>query len=127
MAPTSSKNPLPPPFAPSRLSTRTKNKDTWPGVIDKPNPRRTPAEMQAIREQKAIDKQEKERRREEAMYKAADIEDQQRQEDLKRTAKSNLLKPQVASFRPPVPQVAKDVEDEIGSTDIINNKKTALC
>ena len=125
MAPTNSKNPLPPHFAPSQLSTRTKNKDTRPGVVDKPNPRRTPAEMQAIREQKAIDKQEKERKREEAMKKAADIEDQQRQEDLKHTAESNLLKPQVVSFRPPVPRVAKDVEDEIGSTNIINNKKNS--
>ena len=56
----SSKNPLPPPFAPSRPSTRTKNKDARPGVVDKPKPRRTAAEMQAIQDQQAFDKQDKE-------------------------------------------------------------------
>lgn len=49
------------------------------------------------------------------MRNAADIEDQQRQEDLQRTAQSNVRKPQVASFRPSAPTAAKDVEDEIGS------------
>jgi hypothetical protein len=44
------------------------------------------------------------------MNKAADIEDQQRQEDLKRTAESNVRKLPVASFRPPVPTAAKEVE-----------------
>ena len=111
----SSKNPLPPPFAPSRPSTRTKNKDARPGAIDKPKPRRTPAEMQTIREQKTLDKQEKERDKDEAMKKAADIEDRQRQEDLKRIAESNICKPAAASFRPPVPTAVKDVENDIGS------------
>ena len=109
------KNPLPPPFAPSRPSTRTKNKDARPGAIDKPKPRRTPAEMQTIREQKTLDKQEKERDKDEAMKKAADIEDRQRQEDLKRIAESNICKPAAASFRPPVPTAVKDVENDIGS------------
>jgi hypothetical protein len=113
MAP--SKNPLPPPFAPSRPSTRTKNKDARPGVVDKPKPRRTPAEMQAIRDQQAFDKQEKERNQEKAMKNAADIEDQQRQEDLQRIAQSNVRKPHVASFRPPAPMEI-DVEDEIGGS-----------
>ena len=113
MAP--SKKPLPPPFIPSQPSTRTKNKDVHPGAIDKPKPRRTPAEMEAFRSQQAFDKQEKKRNQEQAMKKAADIEDQQYQEDLQRTAQSNVHKPQVASFRPPAPAVAKDVEDEIGS------------
>jgi hypothetical protein len=72
--------------------------------------------MQALREQEAFDKQEKNRKVEEALKKAAEIEDQQRQEDLKRTAESNLRKPPLASFRPPVPTLAKDVEAEIGST-----------
>ena len=117
------KNPLPPPFAPSRPSTRTKNKDARPGVIDKPKPRRTPAEMQAIREQKTFEKQEKERQKEEAMNEAAVIEDQQRQEDLERTAVSNVPKPPAASFRPPVPTGAKDVEDDIGSA---HTKDSAL-
>jgi hypothetical protein len=119
----SGKNPLPPPFAPSRPSTRTKNKDARPGAIDKPKPRRTPAEMQTIREQETFDKQEKERKKEEAMKKAADIEDQQRQEDLKRTAESNVHKPPAASFRPPVPTAAKNVKDEIGSA---HTKDSAL-
>ena len=112
----SSKNSLPPPFAPSRPSTRTKNKDARPGAVDKPKPRRTPAEMQAVRDQQAFDKQEKERNQEQAMKNAADIEDQQRQEDLQRIARSNVRKPQVASFRPPAPTVAIDVEDEIGGS-----------
>ena len=111
----STKNPLPPPFAPSRPSTRTKNKDARPGAIDKPKPRRTPAEMQTIREQKTSEKLEKERNKEEAMKKAADIEDRQRQEDLKRTTESNVCKPATASFRPPVPTAVKYVENEIGS------------
>lgn len=114
MAP--SKNPLPPPFAPSRPSTRTKNKDARPGVVDMPKPRRTPAEMQAIRDQQAFDKQEKERNQGEAMRKAADIEDQQRQEDIQRVAQSNVRKPQVASFRPPAPPMEIDVEDDIGGS-----------
>ena len=112
----SSKNSLPPPFAPSRPSTRTKNKDARPGAVDKPKPRRTPAEMQAVRDQQAFDKQEKERNQEQAMKNVADIEDQQRQEDLQRIARSNVRKPQVASFRPPAPTVAIDVEDEIGGS-----------
>lgn len=112
----SSKNSLPPPFAPSRPSTCTKNKDARPGAVDKPKPRRTPAEMQAVRDQQAFDKQEKERNQEQAMKNAADIEDQQRQEDLQRIARSNVRKPQVASFRPPAPTVAIDVEDEIGGS-----------
>lgn len=113
MAP--SKNPLPPPFAPSRPSTRTKNKDARPGAIDMPKPHRTPAEMQAIRNQQALDKKEKERNQDQAMKNAADIEDQQRREDLERTAQSNVRKPQVASFRPPASIAAKNVEDEFGS------------
>jgi hypothetical protein len=111
----SSKNPLPPPFAPSRLSTRTKNKDARPGAIDKPKPRRTPAEMQTIREKQILDRQEKEKKKEEAMKNAADIEDEQRQDDLKRATESNLHKQPAASFRPPVSTVAKDGKDEIGS------------
>ena len=110
----SSKNSLPPPFASSRPSTRTKNKDARPGAVDKPQPRQTPAEMQAVRDQQAFDKQEKERNQEQAMKNAADIEDQQHQEDLQCIARSNVRKPQVASFRPPAPTVAIDVEDEIG-------------
>jgi hypothetical protein len=120
MAP--NKNPLPPPFAPSRPSTRTKNKDTRPGAIDLPKPRRTPAEMQTIREQQNLNKQEKERKREESIKIAADIEDEQRQEDLKRSAESNVHKPAVASFRPPVPPAAKDVDNENGSV----HKNSAL-
>ena len=108
------KNPLPPPFAPSRPTTRTKNKDARPGAVDKPKPRRTPAEMQAIRDQQLFDRHEKEQTQEQAMKKAADIEDEQRREDLRRTAQSNFRKPQKASFRPPVPTTAKDVESEIG-------------
>src|SRR5258708_1862153 len=122
MAP--SKNLLPPPFAPSRPSTRTKNKDARPGAVDKPKPRRTPAEMQAIPDQQASDKQEKERNQEQAMKNAADIEDEQRQEDLQRTAQSNVRKPPVASFRPPPPTAAKDVgDDTIGSA---HTKDSAL-
>jgi hypothetical protein len=119
----SSKNPLPPPFAPSRPSTRTKNKDARPGAIDKPKPRRTPAEMQTFREQQTFDKQENDRKKEEAMKKAADVEDQQRQEDILRTAESSVRKPAAASFRPPVPTAVKDVEDEIGSA---HTKDSAL-
>ncbi|KAF8815367.1 hypothetical protein BYT27DRAFT_7249255 [Phlegmacium glaucopus] len=54
-----SKNLLPPPFAPTQPSTCTKNRDAQPGAIDMPKPRRTAAEMQAIRDQQASDKQEK--------------------------------------------------------------------
>ena len=79
--------------------------------------------MQAIRDQQALNKQENERKREEAMKKAADIEDQQHQEDLKRTAESNVRKPPVASFRPAVPTAAKPVEAEIGSS---HTKESAL-
>ena len=88
MAP--SKNLLPLPFAPSQPSTRTKNKDARPGAVDKPKPHRTPAEMQAIRDQQELDKQEKERNQEQPMKNAADIEDQQRQEDVQRAAQSNV-------------------------------------
>ncbi|KAF8799804.1 hypothetical protein BYT27DRAFT_7221912 [Phlegmacium glaucopus] len=121
MAP--SKNPLPPPFTPSCPSTHTKNKDARPGAVDKPKPRRTPAEMQAIRDQQASDKQEKERNQEQAMKIAADIEDEQCQEDLQRTAQLNVRKPPVASFRPPPPTAGKDVEDDIGS---VHTKDSAL-
>jgi hypothetical protein len=121
------KNSLPPPFAPSsRLATRPKNKDVRPGVPDKPKPRRTPAEMQAIREQEASNKQKKERKQEEAMKKAAEIEDLQRQEDLKRTAESNVRKPPAASFRPPVPTAVKDVEDEMTEIGSAHPKHSAL-
>ena len=109
MAP--NKNPLPPPFTPSGLTTRTKNKDACPGAVDKSKPRRTPAEMQAIREQQAFERQEKGQKQKQAMIEAADIEDQQRQEDLKRTAESNVRKPPVASFRPP--PAARKVENEV--------------
>ena len=113
MAP--SKNLLPPPFAPTRPSTRTKNKDARPGAVDMPKPRRTPAEMQAIRDQQALDKQEKEKTQERALKKSADIEDEQRQEDLQRAAQSNIRKPQVPSFRPPAPtSEEKTAADEIG-------------
>ena len=71
--------------------------------------------MQAIWDQQAFDKQENEQNQEQAMKNAADIEDQQCQEDLQCIAQSNVHKPQVASFRPPAPTVAKDVEDEIRS------------
>src|SRR6266567_1947192 len=113
MAP--SKNLLPPPFAPTRPSTRTKNKDARPGAVDMPKPRRTPAEMQAIRDQQASDKQEKEQKQKRALKNVADIEDDQRQEDLQRAAQSNVRKPQVASFRLPAPTEEEDAEDEIGS------------
>ena len=106
------KNSLHPPFAPSRPSTRTKNKDARLGAIDKLKPCRTLAEMQTIWEQKTSEKQEKDRNKEEAMKKAADIEDRQRQEDLKCTAESNVCKPVTASFCPPVPTAEKDVENE---------------
>jgi hypothetical protein len=118
MAP--SKNSFPPPFAPSRPTTCTKNKDARPGAIDLPKPRRTAAEMQAIRDQQAFDKQVKERNQLKAMRDAADIEDQQCQEDLQRAAaQSNVRKPRVASFRPPAPTAATDVdsEDEIRSVN----------
>ena len=110
----SSKNPLPPPFAPSQPSTCTKNKDACPGAVDKPKPCRTPAEMQAIQDQQALDKQEKEHNQEQAMKNAADIEDEQHQEDLQCTAQSNVRKLPVASFCPPPPTAAKDVGDDIG-------------
>jgi hypothetical protein len=73
--------------------------------------------MKAVRNQQASEKQEKERSQDQAMRNAADIEDQQRQEDIQRIAQSNVRKPQVASFRPPAqpPTAAKDMEDEIGS------------
>ena len=119
----SSKNPLPPPFAPSRPSTRLKNKDAHPGAIDKPKPCRTPAEMQTIREQQTLNKQEKERNQEEAMKKAAEIEDKQHQEDLKRSAELNVHKPPVASFCLPAPAAEKEVDDEIGSA---HSKYSAL-
>jgi hypothetical protein len=70
--------------------------------------------MQAIRDQQLNDRREKERTREEAMKKAADLEDEQRREDLHRTAQPNVRKPQVASFRPPVPTAAEHVDAEIG-------------
>ena len=57
------------------------------------------------------------------MNEAAVIEDQQRQEDLERTTASNVPKPPAASFRPPVPTGAKDVEDDIGSA---HTKDSAL-
>ncbi|KAF8808307.1 hypothetical protein BYT27DRAFT_7222942 [Phlegmacium glaucopus] len=107
-----SKNSLPPPFAPTRPSTRTKNKDARPGAVDMPKPRRTAAEMQAIRDQQASDKQEKRQQQEQALKKAADIEDEQRQEDLQRAAQSNVRKPPVAKFRPPVPE-GFNMEDEL--------------
>ncbi|KIM49896.1 hypothetical protein M413DRAFT_43621, partial [Hebeloma cylindrosporum] len=107
--------PLPPPFAPTRPSTRTKNKDARPGAVDMPKPRRTPAEMQAIRDQQTFDQQEKTQKQEQALKAAADIEDEQRQEDFQLAARSNIVKPQVPSFRPPPPTMAKDLEDEIGS------------
>jgi hypothetical protein len=117
MAP--SKNSFPPPFAPSRPTTCTKNKDARLGAIDLPKPHRTAAEMQAIWDQQAFDKQEKERNQLKAMRDAAYIEDQQFQEDLQRAAQSNVRKPRVASFRPPAPTVATDVdsEDEIRSVN----------
>ena len=62
-----------------------------------------------------FDKQEKEQTQLKAMKDAADIKDQQHQEDLQCTAKSNVHKPQVASFQPPAPTAATDVEDEITS------------
>jgi len=57
------KNLLPPPYAPTRPATHTKNKDTHPGAIDMPKPRRTPAEMQAFQDQQASDKQEEKQER----------------------------------------------------------------
>jgi hypothetical protein len=116
----SNKNSLPPPFAPSRPSTRTKNKDVRPGAVDMPKTRRTPAEMQAIREQQAFDKEGNKRKAEEAMKKSAEIEDEQRQEDLKRTGESTLRKPPQARFRPPVPTSTKSVDAEIESTHTKN-------
>jgi hypothetical protein len=120
MAPPTSKNPLPPPFAPARPSTRAKNKDARPGAIDLPKPRRTPAEMLAIRDQQAIDKQEKKDKQDQALKNAAEIEDEQRREDLQRAATSNVHKAQVAIFRPPASAELKLIEDEIG-TDITKN------
>lgn len=113
MAPPSNKNHLPPPFAPTQLATRAKNKDARPGTVDMPKPRRTPAEMQAIRDQQAHDKQEKKEKQEQALKTAADIEDEQRQEDIERAAISNVHKPPVASFRPPPPTKLNLAEDEI--------------
>ncbi|KAF8801772.1 hypothetical protein BYT27DRAFT_7226672 [Phlegmacium glaucopus] len=55
-----SKNQFPPPFVLTRPSTRTKNKDARPGAVNMPNPCRTAAEMQAMRDQQASDKQQKE-------------------------------------------------------------------
>lgn len=118
------KNMLPPPFAPTRPSTRTKNKDARPGAIDMPKPRRTPAEMQIIRDQQAFDNQEKAHKQEQALKDAADIEDEQRQEDLHHAAQSNIRKPQVASFRPPGPTEAKEAEGEVGSA---HTDDLALC
>jgi len=113
MAPPTSKNPLPPPFAPARPSTRAKNKDARPGAIDLPKQRRTPTEMQAIRDQQAIDKQEKKDKQEQGLKNAAEIEDEQHQEDVQRAATSNVRKPQVASFRPPAPTKLNPMEDKI--------------
>ena len=120
MAP--NKNPLPPPFAPSQPSTCTKNKDACPAAIVMPKPHRTPAEMQAIRDELLFKKKEKERTWEEAIKNAADIEDQQHQEDIQCTAQSNVRKPQVASFRPPVHTAAKDV----GETGSAHTKDSGL-
>ena len=120
MAP--NKNPLPPPFAPSRPSTCTKNKDACLAAIVMPKPCRTPAEMQAIQDELLFKKKEKEHTCEEAMKNAADIEDQQHQEDIQRTAQSNVRKPQVASFRPPVHTAAKDV----GETGSAHTKDSGL-
>ena len=61
------------------------------------------------------------------MKNAADIEDQQRQEDLQHIARSNVHKPQVASFRPPAPTVAIDVEDEIGGSGHAQDSALPLC
>ena len=56
------------------------------------------------------------------MKNAADIEDQQHQEDIQCTAKSNVCKPQVASFCPPVHTAAKDV----GETGSAHTKDSGL-
>ena len=120
MAP--NKNPLPLPFAPSQPSTCTKNKDARPAAIIMPKPHRTPAEMQAIWDELLFKKKEKERTWKEAMKNATDIEDQQHQEDIQRTAQLNVHKPQVASFHPPVHTAAKDV----GETGSAHTKDSGL-
>ena len=104
-------------FAPSWPATCTKNKDARPGAINLPKPCRTAAEMQAIWDQQAFNKQEKECSQLKAMKDAADIEDQQHQEDLQCAAQSNVCKPRVASFQLLASTAATDVdsEDEIRS------------
>jgi hypothetical protein len=118
MAPPSNKNPLPPPFAPTRLATRAKNKDARPGAV---KPRRTPTEMQAIRNQQALDKQNKKEKQEQALENAADIEDEQHEEGLERAAISKAHKPQVASFRPP-----PATRSNLAESDIETKKRTVL-
>jgi hypothetical protein len=71
--------------------------------------------MQAIRDQKATEKREKKDKQDQALKNAAEIEDEQCQEDLQRAATSNAHKAQLAIFHPPTPAELNLIEDEIGT------------
>jgi hypothetical protein len=66
------------------LKTRATNKDKHPGLPDVTKVRRTPAEMQEIRQEAAQRQQEKENIQKNAMEDAARFEDKLQEQDKER-------------------------------------------
>jgi hypothetical protein len=77
---------MPLPFIPlpSDRVTRASNKDKHPGNIDRPQPRRTHAEVEESRRQEEEKARQEEEERTERMETVAAIEDAQRREDERR-------------------------------------------
>jgi hypothetical protein len=88
-----------------RIGTRTSNADKRPGAIAAPKPRRTSAQVKVDNAQKLEAKQAKERAVKTAIYRSADIEDEQRKEDLERNRHGNERAKAFSSANPVPTQV----------------------
>ena len=84
----------------SIIRTRNKNKNVHPGEPDQVAKRRSQAEMEEIRAQKAAENAKEEKRLQSAIAKAASIEDDLREDEEACEKAAKGPKPSVAAFRP---------------------------
>lgn len=95
-------------FQPIVTGARVKN--PHPGAPDQKAKRRSPQEMQEIREKEAREKEMTKEKQKNSIKNVAQIEDDLRREQNERRTSSN--RSTVAPFRPPVSKPAKSAEPE---------------
>jgi galactose-1-phosphate uridylyltransferase len=84
----------------SVIRTRARNKNVHPGEPDQATKRRSHAEIEEIRAQKAEQQKEQENRQSKALVYVANVEDKLRQDDIDRQKSAEQPKAPTPVFRP---------------------------